>query len=600
MNNIAEIGSSAQCCGCNACGDICPNHAITFHRDAGGFLYPSVDPSRCSNCGMCVKACPIIHANAIKEIPSEEPLAYAAIANDLSLRFDSTSGGVFSVLGSFMFDQNGFVGGAIWNDDFCVCQTLTNKRDDLTKLQSSKYIQSDARGFYSSIRDAIKSGRSVLIVGLPCQIAAVRAFLGKDYANLYTIDLICRSVGSPYYFQKYLRHQENLHSSKVVAIKQKDKGLGWRNLTTKLVFANGDIGYDPKRESLFMRAFEANMISRPSCYDCKFKGFPRYSDLTLGDCWGALQKLPDNMDNDLGTSVVLCHTAKGRALWDTIQQTQLLTTLPVSVLDIVTGNAGFQKTISPSPVDSYRQIYDRMENASLEEVMNPLLTPLPRRRRLAFIRKIVQRIRRLRRLWKVLIPVCKVNGLRRVLSGAPLAIPVGKIVVQYDSGSRLVANADSYLSVSLIRGANVESRIRLWPEASFMLNGGSIGSNCYILVFKGAKLEIGAGCCINTDFSVTCGKSIQIGKNVFIGQRVSIRDTNGDHFINTPGYQNTKPVVIHDHVWIASGATILPGVTIGAGSIVAGGAIVTRDVPPCTMVAGIPAKVIRTNVQFRC
>lgn len=549
---------------------------------------------------MCEKVCPIIHTNALKDIPSEETLAYAALANDLRLRFDSTSGGVFSVLANYIFEQNGFVGGAIWNDGFRVCQSLTDKHDDLAKLQSSKYIQSDARGFYSSIKDAVQSGRSVLIVGLPCQIAAVRTFLGKDYKNLYTIDLICRSVGSPYYFQKYLRYQESLHSSKVVAIKQKDKGLGWRNLTTKLVFENGDIAYDPKKSSLFMRAFEANMISRPACYDCKFKGFPRHSDLTLGDCWGAVQKLPESMDNDLGTSVVLCHTEKGKDLWGAIQQTKLLTTLPVLLSDIVNGNAGFQKTISPSPVDSYRQIYERIGNASIEEVMNPLLTPIPRRYRFALIHKIVQRIRRLRRLWNVLIPVCKVNGFRRVLSGAPLAIPLGKIVVQCDAGSKLVANADSHLSVSLIRGSNVESRIRLWPEATFTLNGGSIGSNCYILVFKGAKLEIGAGCCINTDFSVTCGKSIQIGKNVFIGQRVSIRDTNGDHFINTPGYRNTKPVVIHDHVWIASGATILPGVTIGAGSIVAGGAIVTKDVPPCTMVAGVPAKVIRTNVQFRC
>ena len=93
---------------------------------------------------------------------------------------------------------------------------------------------------------------------------------------------------------------------------------------------------------------------------------------------------------------------------------------------------------------------------------------------------------------------------------------------------------------------------------------------------------------------------ITIEDNVFIGQNVSIRDTHGDHFINTPGYKNTKPVEIGDHVWIASDAMIMPGVKIGAGAIVAARSLVTKDVPPCTMVAGVPAKVIRTNVQFRC
>ena len=121
-----------------------------------------------------------------------------------------------------------------------------------------------------------------------------------------------------------------------------------------------------------------------------------------------------------------------------------------------------------------------------------------------------------------------------------------------------------------------------------------------MLLFENSKLEIGKHCCINVNFSVTCGESIKIGDNVFIGQNVSIRDTHGDHFINTPGYKNTKPVEIGDHVWIASDAMIMPGVKIGAGAIVAARSLVTKDVPPCTMVAGVPAKVIRTNVQFRC
>ena len=58
-------------------------------------------------------------------------------------------------------------------------------------------------------------------------------------------------------------------------------------------------------------------------------------------------------------------------------------------------------------------------------------------------------------------------------------------------------------------------------------------------------------------------------------------------------YITAEPITIETNVWIGATATILPGVTIGANSVVAAGAVVTRDVPPATLVAGVPAKVIR-------
>ena len=115
-------------------------------------------------------------------------------------------------------------------------------------------------------------------------------------------------------------------------------------------------------------------------------------------------------------------------------------------------------------------------------------------------------------------------------------------------------------------------------------------------------------------FYTNFGRSIRIGKNVFINHACSFLDIGGitieddvqigprvnltseNHPLN-PDDRKTlipNPIVIKRNAWIGAGATILPGVTVGENSIVAAGAVVSRDVPPNTVVAGIPAKVIKT------
>lgn len=87
------------------------------------------------------------------------------------------------------------------------------------------------------------------------------------------------------------------------------------------------------------------------------------------------------------------------------------------------------------------------------------------------------------------------------------------------------------------------------------------------------------------------GASLVIGNNVDIAQEVNIWTLQHDY--NDPYYRAVgKSVIIEDYVWIASRATILPGVTIGRGAVVASCAVVTKDVPPLSVVAGVPARVI--------
>lgn len=605
---MINVLNREDCCGCNACGDACLANAIGFERDMGGFLYPTVDRNKCDGCGACDAVCPMGQIEVLrKSAPQRPPANYAAIANNLYVRFDSTSGGLFSVLAEDVFKQGGYVGGAVWDEEFFIHQVLTDNIEDLPRLRSSKYAQSDARGFYRGIKAALQTGKPVLVCGLPCQMVAVRTFLKKDYENLLVVDLICRTTSSPFFLKRYIEYQEKRMCSKVVAIKQKDKGLGWRNLTTKLTFDNGEIAYDPKYSSYFMRTFEANLISRPACYSCRFKGFPRLADITLADCWGAVDKIPKHLglDNNIGTSLVMCNTDRGRAFFERIKCSGDISFTEVMLEDVVKGNFGLLYPV-PRPRIDPAEIYDRMKSVDLNALLDPILEVRTKISQgvvhwiVGLLKCVVRRVRRVRSLGRYILTAIRVNGLKKVIGGLPLAIPRGRLLIQMDAGARFVVNRDTTFSNSFVRGSRIESRIRFWPNSMMTVNGGSFGTNTYILLFEGARLEIGENCCINVNFSVTCGSSIKIGNNVFIGQNVSIRDTHGDHFINTPDYQNTKPVEIGDHVWIASDAMIMPGVKIGAGSIVAARSLVTKDVPAGTMVAGIPAKVIRKNVQFRC
>jgi len=116
-----------------------------------------------------------------------------------------------------------------------------------------------------------------------------------------------------------------------------------------------------------------------------------------------------------------------------------------------------------------------------------------------------------------------------------------------------------------------------------------------VWVNDGATLTLGSGY-INAGLNLSCFESITIGDDVAIAEDVTVRDAD-NHRIDA-ARPDRAPIVIGDHVWIGTGATILKGVTIGDGAVVAAGAVVTRDVPARTLVGGVPARVIRTDVDW--
>lgn len=118
----------------------------------------------------------------------------------------------------------------------------------------------------------------------------------------------------------------------------------------------------------------------------------------------------------------------------------------------------------------------------------------------------------------------------------------------------------------------------------------------YISVAPGAKLSLGTGF-LNNNSKISCFEEITIGKGVKISEDVLIRDSD-NHTILRAGFKKTAPIKIGNHVWIGARAVILKGVTIGDGAVIAAGAVVNKDVPPNTLVGGVPAKILKENISW--
>ena len=312
---MITIQDKSKCSGCHACSSVCPKDCIKMVSDQEGFLYPLVDAENCVGCSLCEKVCPILVPSSL--VDKVEPVTCAVKNKDNNIREKSSSGGVFTAIAEYIIEQGGIVFGAGFDENFNVCHIKVEKKEDLEKLRGSKYVQSKIGYTYQETKEALISGKTVLFTGTPCQIGGLKAFLKKDYEKLYTQDLICHGVPSPSVWRKYLEYLQEKYRSKVIRVTFRNKVKSWKKYSISISFENGQELTEPFTENVYMKAFLRNLCLRPSCYDCKFKGVKRDSDITLADFWGVENILPQ-MDDDKGTSLVMIHSDKGKKLLEMI------------------------------------------------------------------------------------------------------------------------------------------------------------------------------------------------------------------------------------------------------------------------------------------
>ena len=311
---MIEIEDKEKCCGCHGCYNICHKNAISMQEDEKGFKYPIVDKDKCINCGLCEKVCPIIN-NTQKE---NTITAYACINKNEQIRKQSSSGGIFTLLAEEIIKRNGAVFGAIFDTDFNVVHSYTEKIDELGKYRGSKYVQSSINEAYKKAKEFLNEDRYVLFTGTPCQIEGLKAYLQKDYEKLYTQDIICHGVPSPKVWKKYLEYRKKKDSRKAENISFRNKDTGWKLFNMK--FEYKDTAYKKNQtKDAYMQVFLQNLCLRDSCYNCSFKKKNRNSDITLADFWG-IQNVYAEMDDNKGTSLIILNSSKGNELFEKIKQ----------------------------------------------------------------------------------------------------------------------------------------------------------------------------------------------------------------------------------------------------------------------------------------
>ena len=301
-----------KCTGCGSCYNICPKGAISMTENDEGFLYPEIAENKCIECGLCIKRCPVLSEKDTTN--RNNPNCFAVMASD-EIRKHSSSGGIFTLAANYILDNGGYVCGAAYNEDFQVEHIVINSKDDLQKLRGSKYFQSDTKRCFSKIKQLLSEEKQILFTGCPCQVAGLYSFLGKEYTNLITIELLCHGVPSYKVFKRYL--DENHEGKNIERIEFRDKTLGWNSVNLS-VYSNGSPAHCNISDDYFEKGFHKGLFNRKSCTPCKFAKLPRVADITIADWWG-IRDFDNDLDDGKGTSLVLINNNKGERVLSKIE-----------------------------------------------------------------------------------------------------------------------------------------------------------------------------------------------------------------------------------------------------------------------------------------
>lgn len=293
MKTVCDVDA---CCGCMLCVEICPKQAVSI-RDSLKAYNAIIDINKCIFCGLCSKLCQVNHPLSLKK----SILWKQGWANDPSIRRSASSGGIASAISANFVRQGGIVCSCVFqNGEFVFKLAETEK--EIKDFVGSKYVKSNPIGIYKKIQKYLNSGRDVLLIALPCQIAAAKQFVSNDN-HLYTIDLICHGSSSPVFLNKYLKDNNiDINTINDLNFRKKNHfGLYNNNIVLKPSFA----------KDYYTITFLNSTIYTENCYHCVYATRKRVSDITIGDSWGS--ELSEE-EKKLGVSLILCQTQKGKKL----------------------------------------------------------------------------------------------------------------------------------------------------------------------------------------------------------------------------------------------------------------------------------------------
>ena len=248
--------------------------------------------------------------------------AYSGYLKDEELLVKSASGGFGYAIAHKAIEAGGVVYSVRYSPDFRVGQwARATEILELAAFRGSKYVESTKvyEGFnlYEALKSDVEAGRDVLALGLPCDIGAIKAYLGCEAQNLTCVDLICHGPTLKKVACEYLARLEKKRRSSIVdfTVRYKKSGL-WTPPYLRAVFSSGEVFEAPFYSTDYGRAFA--LCSTPRCYACKFKGAAHASCLTIGDFWGLTRENAREW-NEKGASIAFVRSQRGYELLEGIK-----------------------------------------------------------------------------------------------------------------------------------------------------------------------------------------------------------------------------------------------------------------------------------------
>lgn len=334
-----------KCYSCGACFSVCARNAISFDEN----LYPSVDREKCVECHQCEKVCPVYY----KTEPCG-PLrgdCFAGRTRNSEILKKSSSGGIFYELASCVIEEGGFVSGCAYAGDFSAEHIVTGDTKEALRMLGSKYVKSSIGDTYIKIKELLKSGKTVLFSGTPCQTAALRKVAG-DPEKLITVAVVCHGSIEPSAWSRYLKEKSN--GKEISGITMRDKSHGWLNYGLVIDYADGTSFRAYRNETgYFLQAFVRGLFERERCLSCEFKGSEIKADILLGDGWG-VESVLSEFNDGLGVSDIFCLTQKGRDLLNRLEER--LETRPLDIDYAIDHN---RRIITPAQRNADREKFLR-------------------------------------------------------------------------------------------------------------------------------------------------------------------------------------------------------------------------------------------------
>lgn len=290
----------AMCSGCMACMEICPKNAITI-TDSVEHLDASIDADRCIGCNLCHDVCHELHPVTLeKTIECWQGWA------DPEVRSNSSSGGLATAIMQAFVERGGLVSSCKFIDGKFRF-VLAHSYEELSGFSGSKYAKSNPDKIYRLIQAELRQGQRVLFIGLPCQVSALKNFIGRFnhgqlLRELHSIDLICHGTPSMKLLHQGIREYGfDLDEARDVKFRN-DIHMG--------ISVDGNMLEPPGCLDPYLLGFLSGLFYTRNCFFCHYATEERVGDLTLGDSWGT--DMADELPK--GVSLALVQTGKGSAL----------------------------------------------------------------------------------------------------------------------------------------------------------------------------------------------------------------------------------------------------------------------------------------------